>query len=239
MEQLNNDIQAPPTAGETPEPALLCRWNGCRKAFGEDAEALYRHVCEEHVGRKINGKTLCLTCQWDSCEVASFSKRDHITSHLRVHIPLKPYSCKHCSKSFKRPQDLKKHARTHERPKSQSPQLHYVPMRLPKRELLPQEQFTTASVEEYESQPSSEPTREKKRSLSLPLSPNNVNRSSPLVDAEPQRPKRIRTMYDSWMVQQLDASFSPFKYSSLNNSIFNKTWCTSMSEVSKDTFVYV
>jgi hypothetical protein len=32
---------------------------------------------------------------------------------MRVHIPLKPHKCELCTKSFKRPQDLKKHYRTH------------------------------------------------------------------------------------------------------------------------------
>lgn len=41
------------------------------------------------------------------------AKRDHITSHLRVHTPLKPHSCEACGKLFKRPQDLKKHERIH------------------------------------------------------------------------------------------------------------------------------
>ena len=40
-------------------------------------------------------------------------KRDHITSHIRVHVPLKPHKCDFCGKSFKRPQDLKKHVKTH------------------------------------------------------------------------------------------------------------------------------
>jgi len=40
-------------------------------------------------------------------------KRDHITSHMRVHVPLKPHKCDFCGKSFKRPQDLKKHVKTH------------------------------------------------------------------------------------------------------------------------------
>jgi hypothetical protein len=40
-------------------------------------------------------------------------KRDHITSHVRVHVPLKPHTCSICTKSFKRPQDLKKHVKTH------------------------------------------------------------------------------------------------------------------------------
>ncbi len=41
------------------------------------------------------------------------TKRDHITSHLRVHIPLKPFQCQICDKKFKRKQDLKKHVKTH------------------------------------------------------------------------------------------------------------------------------
>lgn len=40
-------------------------------------------------------------------------KRDHITSHIRVHVPLKPHKCSTCGKAFKRPQDLKKHVKTH------------------------------------------------------------------------------------------------------------------------------
>lgn len=40
-------------------------------------------------------------------------KRDHITSHIRVHVPLKPHKCDFCQKAFKRPQDLKKHVKTH------------------------------------------------------------------------------------------------------------------------------
>ena len=38
-------------------------------------------------------------------------KRDHITSHIRVHVPLKPHKCEFCQKAFKRPQDLKKHVK--------------------------------------------------------------------------------------------------------------------------------
>lgn len=53
-----------------------------------------------------------LTCQWASCRTTTV-KRDHITSHIRVHVPLKPHKCDFCGKSFKRPQDLKKHVKTH------------------------------------------------------------------------------------------------------------------------------
>lgn len=68
-------------------------------------------MCERHVGRKSTNN-LNLTCQWGSCRTTTV-KRDHITSHIRVHVPLKPHKCDFCGKAFKRPQDLKKHVKTH------------------------------------------------------------------------------------------------------------------------------
>lgn len=75
------------------------------------AELLYEHLCSNHVGRKSTNN-LCLTCHWLNCGVQC-AKRDHITSHLRVHMPLKPHACSVCDKTFKRPQDLKKHEKIH------------------------------------------------------------------------------------------------------------------------------
>ncbi|OCH89569.1 hypothetical protein OBBRIDRAFT_732486 [Obba rivulosa] len=87
-----------------------CQWIDCDKLL-TDPEALYNHLCNDHIGRKSTGN-LCLTCKWKDCGV-SCAKRDHITSHLRVHTPLKPHICEVCKKSFKRPQDLKKHEKIH------------------------------------------------------------------------------------------------------------------------------
>ena len=94
----------------TKDEALVCLWKDCGIVC-DNAEVLYNHLCNTHVGR-ISKNNLCLTCHWDNCN-ASYGKRDHITSHIRIHTPLKPYSCSVCGKSFKRTQDLKKHGRTH------------------------------------------------------------------------------------------------------------------------------
>lgn len=99
-----NDITA-----SAKEP-LICLWDHCHLTF-DQAELLYHHLCQDHVGRKSK-KNLQLNCHWDDCKITT-DKRDHITSHLRVHIPLKPFNCSKCNKSFKRPQDLKKHIKIH------------------------------------------------------------------------------------------------------------------------------
>lgn len=88
-----------------------CRWKGCSMEFSS-AELLYHHLCQDHVGRKSQ-KNLQLNCQWGDCKIKTV-KRDHITSHLRVHVPLKPFACSTCNKKFKRPQDLKKHLKVHD-----------------------------------------------------------------------------------------------------------------------------
>lgn len=89
---------------------LSCSWNACKQEFSSP-ELLYEHLCEWHVGGK-NTNNLNLTCQWVRCPTTT-SKREHMVSHMRVHVPLRPHECKKCGKRFKRPQDLKKHVKSH------------------------------------------------------------------------------------------------------------------------------
>ena len=104
----SSGVSTPP---EDIEPLnLVCKWDNCNKIFVQP-ELLYHHLCQDHVGRKSQ-RNLQLDCHWDKCQTKT-EKRDHITSHIRVHIPLKPFACSSCSKKFKRPQDLKKHLKIH------------------------------------------------------------------------------------------------------------------------------
>ncbi|KAJ3159171.1 hypothetical protein HDU86_002073 [Geranomyces michiganensis] len=102
-------------ASSTSPPLLRCLWTApkpCTASF-TDAEELYLHITDKHIGRRQTGN-LSLVCAWDTCALPPFNKRDHVTSHVRIHVPLKPYVCPICGRAFKRPQDRKKHDKLHE-----------------------------------------------------------------------------------------------------------------------------
>lgn len=63
-----------------------CRWTSCERCF-DNPEDLFNHLSDDHVGRKATNN-LCLQCQWNDCGIVA-AKRDHLASHLRVHLPLK------------------------------------------------------------------------------------------------------------------------------------------------------
>ncbi|MCJ1471340.1 hypothetical protein MMC07_009988 [Pseudocyphellaria aurata] len=116
----NNANHHPPHHSHPPQPvaqlasnsneSYVCQWANCGKRV-DTPENLYDHVCDAHIGRKSTNN-LNLVCAWGNCQIQVI-KRDHITSHIRVHVPLKPHRCEFCGKAFKRPQDLKKHIKTH------------------------------------------------------------------------------------------------------------------------------
>lgn len=62
-------------------------------------------------GRKRHGN-LSLICSWEGCDHKA-AKRDHMTSHMMVHCPLRTNVCGICEKTFKRSYDLRKHEITH------------------------------------------------------------------------------------------------------------------------------
>lgn len=91
----DNDHDGPASvaASDASSNQKPCLWQRpfCNMTFSDD-QALYDHVNQVHIGRKKTDN-LCLSCHWKNCNVVC-SKRDHITSHIKVHIPVKPYKCK-------------------------------------------------------------------------------------------------------------------------------------------------
>lgn len=95
-------------SGNNPVP---CLWLNCHMVF-DHAKVLYLHICKDHVGKKrpLEHEYHCL---WINCKHPITLKRDHLISHIMVHVPLKSFSCDTCDKKFKRSHDVKKHAKTH------------------------------------------------------------------------------------------------------------------------------
>ncbi|KAI9595204.1 hypothetical protein BDF19DRAFT_422882 [Syncephalis fuscata] len=97
-------------SADTASLAYRCEWRGCLLEF-DKAALLMHHVSEEHIGRRALGH-LSLHCEWGDCRVSA-RKRDHIISHIRLHVPYWPLTCKLCGRNFKRNPALKRHLRRH------------------------------------------------------------------------------------------------------------------------------
>jgi uncharacterized Zn-finger protein len=63
-----------------------CKWANCIRVFN-NYEDLLRHLSHQHIGKKATG-TLSTHCLWENCGVMT-AKRDHLMSHLKVHLPVK------------------------------------------------------------------------------------------------------------------------------------------------------
>lgn len=75
----------------------------CKKCntFLENASLLQVHNMTSH------GQFTCLVC------LATFTSRNNMKRHIRLHTGIKPYSCHKCSESFSRNDDFKRHLLKH------------------------------------------------------------------------------------------------------------------------------
>ena len=53
------------------------------------------------------------TCLFEGCGRKGFQRRENVRSHVQTHLGDRQYKCMHCSKTFVRPHDLKRHAKIH------------------------------------------------------------------------------------------------------------------------------
>lgn len=101
---------------------VSCLWKDCHIVV-EHAKLLYKHICEVHIGRK-RPPNYEYSCLWGNCKHPMTYKRDHLVSHVMVHVPMKNFSCDTCDKKFKRSHDLKKHILIHLKKKLKSNNKH-------------------------------------------------------------------------------------------------------------------
>ncbi|KAF5591696.1 pH-response transcription factor pacC RIM101 [Fusarium pseudocircinatum] len=87
---------------------LTCRWNACNQKF-ITPELLYVSTISHAAWPLVAPTERSILSTGAHITI----KRHHIVSHILTHIDLKPHECRFCGKTFKRPQDLKKHVKRH------------------------------------------------------------------------------------------------------------------------------
>lgn len=72
-------------------------------------------VSSEEVAALIehDPNTNTFTCLYEGCGRKGFQRRENVRSHVQTHLGDRQYKCLHCSKTFVRPHDLKRHAKIH------------------------------------------------------------------------------------------------------------------------------
>eukprot|EP00835_Amoeboradix_gromovi_P003458 NODE_229_length_13800_cov_0.838114.p7 type:complete len:219 gc:universal NODE_229_length_13800_cov_0.838114:6380-7036(+) len=87
---------------------VVCEWKSCKQIFS-DAGKLYHHLSQAHCDEQEES-SMAWPCQWKDCTVI-VDRKYRLSSHLLIHTNYRPFTCKHCSKTFKRSHDMKKHIR--------------------------------------------------------------------------------------------------------------------------------
>jgi regulatory protein SWI5 len=57
--------------------------------------------------------TNSFACLFEGCGRKGFQRRENVRSHVQTHLGDRQYRCVHCSKTFVRPHDLKRHSKIH------------------------------------------------------------------------------------------------------------------------------
>ncbi len=77
-----------------------CEWSNCQ-FITDSLKTLYSHCISHKCGDFAY-------CQWRTCGVKCH-KRARLNAHLLTHVPYRAFSCKICSRAFKREQEMKRH----------------------------------------------------------------------------------------------------------------------------------
>ncbi|KAK9719852.1 DNA-binding transcription factor [Basidiobolus ranarum] len=75
-------------------------------------QVLQQSISDKNISSEGFQKAHAFKCAFPGCP-KSFSRQYNLTSHMRSHSNLRPYSCGFCPRSFARKHDLQRHTRLH------------------------------------------------------------------------------------------------------------------------------